>query len=91
MACTCIHYDYKASASIEESFCKNVRIVNLCERKYYMGGGMWCELAEWLTPLILDLEVWDSSLACRIVSLDMELYSTLSVDSTRTGLFEARL
>jgi len=52
---------------------------------------MWCELAEWLTPLILDLEVWDSSLACRIVSLDMELYSTLSVDSTRTGLFEARL
>ena len=27
----------------------------------------------------LDLEVWDSSLACRIVSLDKELYSTLSL------------
>ena len=67
MACTCTHYDYKAS-SIEESFCKNVIIVNLYERKYYMGGGMWCELAERLTPPIPDLEVWDSSLACRIVS-----------------------
>lgn len=82
MACTCIHYDYKAS-SIEESFCKNLRIVNLCERKYYMGGGMWCDLAEQLTPPIRDLEVWDSSLACRNVSLDMDLYSTLSVDSPR--------
>ena len=45
---------------------------------------MWCELAERLTPVIPDLlEVWDLSLACRIVSLDVELYSTLSVDSTR--------
>lgn len=44
---------------------------------------MWCELAEQLTPPILGLEVWDSCLACRIVLLDIELYSTLSVDSPR--------
>ena len=44
---------------------------------------MWCELAERLTPPIRDLEVWDSSVACRIVSLDVKLYSTLSVDSPR--------
>ena len=41
-----------------------------------MGGGTWCELAERLTPPIPDLEVWDSSLPCHIVLLDMELYST---------------
>ena len=36
-------------------------------------------MAEWLTPQTLDLEVWGSSLTCRLVSLDKELYSTLSL------------
>ena len=35
-------------------------------------------VAEKLTPQTLDLEVWGSSLTCRIVSLDKELNSTLS-------------
>ena len=30
-------------------------------------------VAEQLTPRTLDLEVWGSNLACRIVSLDKEL------------------
>ena len=34
-------------------------------------------MAEWLTSQTLDLEVWDSSLAGHVVSLDKELYSTL--------------
>ena len=36
-------------------------------------------MAERLTPQTLDLEVQRSSLAIRIVSLDKELYSTLSL------------
>ena len=36
-------------------------------------------VAEWLTPQTPDLEVWGSSLARRIVSLDEELYVTLSL------------
>ena len=36
-------------------------------------------MAEWLTPRTLDLEVRGSNLARRIVSLDKELYSTLSL------------
>ena len=36
-------------------------------------------VAEWLTPQILDLEDQGSSLACRVVSLDKELYPTLSL------------
>ena len=36
-------------------------------------------VAEWLTPRTPDLEVRDSSLAYRVVSLDKELYSTLSL------------
>ena len=36
-------------------------------------------VAEWLTPRTLDLEVRGSSLACRVVSLDKEVYSTLSL------------
>ena len=36
-------------------------------------------VAEWLTPRTPDLEVWGSSLACLVVSLDKELYSTLSL------------
>ena len=36
-------------------------------------------MAEWLTPRTLDLEVRGSSLARRVVSLDKELYSTLSL------------
>ena len=35
-------------------------------------------MAEWLTPRIPDREVRGSSLACHIVSVDKELYSTLS-------------
>ena len=35
-------------------------------------------MAEWLTPLT-DLEVWGSSLACGVVSLDKKLYSSLSL------------
>ena len=35
-------------------------------------------MAERLTPQTLDLEVQGSSLALRVVSLDKELYSTLS-------------
>ena len=34
-------------------------------------------MAEWLTPQILDLKVWGSSLAGGVVPLDKELYSTL--------------
>ena len=33
--------------------------------------------AERLTPRTADLEIWSSSLARRVVSLDKELYSTL--------------
>ena len=36
-------------------------------------------VAEWLTPPTPDLEVWGSSLAHRVVSLDKELYSTFSL------------
>ena len=36
-------------------------------------------VGEWLTPQTLDLEVRDLSLARRLVSLDKELYSTLSL------------
>ena len=36
-------------------------------------------VAEWLTPRTPDLEVRGSSLARRVVSLDKELYSTLSL------------
>ena len=36
-------------------------------------------VAKWLTPQTPDLEVRGSSLACRILSLDKELYPTLSV------------
>ena len=36
-------------------------------------------VAEQLTPRTLDLEVRGSSLALRVVSLDKELYSTLSL------------
>ena len=38
-------------------------------------------MAEWLTPRTLDLEVWGSSLTQPLVSLDKELYSTLSLFS----------
>ena len=34
-------------------------------------------MPEWLTPQTLDLEVRGSSLTHRVVSLNMELYSTL--------------
>ena len=34
-------------------------------------------VAERLTPRTADLEIWSSSLARRVVSLDKELYSTL--------------
>ena len=33
----------------------------------------------WLTPRTPDLEVWGSNNACRIIALDKELYSTLSL------------
>ena len=36
-------------------------------------------MVEWLTPQTLDLEIWDSSLTCPLVSLVKELYSTLSL------------
>ena len=36
-------------------------------------------MAQWLTSQTLDLEVWGSSLACHDVSLDKELYPTLSL------------
>ena len=36
-------------------------------------------VAEWLTPRTPDLEVRGSSLAHHVVSLDKELYSTLSL------------
>ena len=36
-------------------------------------------VGERLTPRTLDLEVWGSSLARRVVSLDKELYYTLSL------------
>ena len=36
-------------------------------------------MAEWLTPQTPNLEVRDLSLARRLVSLDKELYSTLSL------------
>ena len=41
----------------------------------------WTEVwvAEGLTPWTLDLEVWGASLTCHVVSLDKELYSTLSL------------
>ena len=42
--------------------------------------GKWKRvLAEQITPRNPDLAVWGSSLTCRIVSLDKELYSTLSL------------
>ena len=36
-------------------------------------------MADWLTSQTPDLEVQGSSLACCVVSLDKELYSTLSL------------
>ena len=36
-------------------------------------------MAEWLTPRNPDLEVLGSSLTRRVVSLDKELYSTVSL------------
>ena len=43
------------------------------------GAGVEVCEARWLTPQTLDLEVRGSSLVCDIVSLDKELYSTLSL------------
>ena len=45
----------------------------------HIGVVMEAYVAKWLTPQTQDLEVWGSSLARRIVSLDRELYSTLSL------------
>ena len=36
-------------------------------------------MAEWLTPQTVDLEVGGSNLTRHVVSLDKELYSTLSL------------
>ena len=44
---------------------------------------MWECVAERLTPRTSDLEVRDTSLALRAVSLDKELYSTLSLSLPR--------
>ena len=50
----------------------------ICEKIHEQGK--WKRvLAEQITPQNLDLAVWGSSLTCRIVSLDKELYSTLSL------------
>ena len=35
-------------------------------------------MAEGLTPWTLDLEIWGASVTCHVVSLDEEVYSTLS-------------
>ena len=43
-----------------------------------MRYGMEASVAERLTPRTPDLEVKGSSLACRVVFLDTERYSTLS-------------
>ena len=50
----------------------------ICEKIHQQGK--WKRvLAEQITLRNLDLAVWGSSLTCRIVSLDKELYSTLSL------------
>ena len=50
----------------------------ICEKIHEQGK--WKRvLAEQITLRNLDLAVWGSSLTCRIVSLDKELYSTLSI------------
>ena len=50
----------------------------ICEKIHEQGK--WKRvLAEQITLRNLDLAVWGSSLTCRIVSLDKELYSTLSL------------
>ena len=48
---------------------------------YYMATLSFVEVcvAEWLTPRSPDLDVRGSSLALRVVFLDKELYSTLSL------------
>ena len=40
---------------------------------------LWERMAEWLTPRTADLEVQGSNLTRHVVSLDKELYSTLSL------------
>ena len=45
----------------------------------YRGIVVEACVAEWWTPRTLDLEVWGSNLAHRIVSSNKELYSTLSL------------
>ena len=44
-----------------------------------MDDMMGACVAKWLTPQTPDLEVQGSSLACHILSLDKELYPTLSL------------
>ena len=55
-----------------------------CKRRGVFFLYHYCIIVEacvawWLTPQTVDLEVWGSSLACCVVSLDKELYSTLSL------------
>ena len=53
-------------------------------------------VAEWLTPRTPELEVRGSSLACRVVPLDKELYSSSSLytqvynSPVNLGIFEAQ-
>ena len=53
------------------------RISNRLASILFFWRCVW--LSEWVTPQTLDLKVWDSSLTHRVVFLDKELYSTLSL------------
>ena len=55
---------------------RNVESIKVTKVRFFMEEAC---VVEWLTPQTPDLEVWGSSLAHHIVSLDKELYSLLSL------------
>ena len=55
---------------------RNVESIKVTKVRFFIEKAC---VAEWLTPQTPDLEVWASSLAHHIVSLDKELYSLLSL------------
>ena len=55
---------------------RNVESIKVTKVRFFIEEAC---VAEWLTPQTPDLEVWGSSLAHHIISLDKELYSLLSL------------
>ena len=80
----CVHLGWESLSPLLWCFHVHVWNVSNCFFCFsilacYRGIVVEVCVAEWWTPQTLDLEVWGSNLAHCIVSLDKELYSTLSL------------